>query len=82
MTGSSRKVSSPQPSPLQVGFHVDSVNFAGGVNEAGGNPPPTKEEFASQKTQTILFLYTFRKYMRWPLIALNGLFILLELLVG
>jgi hypothetical protein len=30
----------------------------------------------------ILFLYTFRKYMRWPLIALNTFFILMELLVG
>jgi hypothetical protein len=52
-----------------------------GVNENGGSPPPN-EEFTSSKTQTKLFVYTFRKYMRWPLIALNGLFILLELLVG
>jgi hypothetical protein len=36
----------------------------------------------SSKNQLILFIYTFRKYMRWPLIALNSFFILMELLMG
>jgi hypothetical protein len=36
----------------------------------------------SSKNQLILFIYTFKKYMRVPLIALNAFFIVLELLVG
>eukprot|EP00347_Sterkiella_histriomuscorum_P019582 403341080 len=39
-------------------------------------------QISNSKNQLILFLYSFRKYMRWPLIALNSFFILMELLFG
>jgi hypothetical protein len=65
---------------------MESMNLASGIQQP---IDPTQAQASSSgvhldssKNQLILFIYTFRKYMRWPLIALNSFFILLELLVG
>jgi hypothetical protein len=77
-----------------VGLHMESMNLLNGqtpntAEKSPANPfdpssqqPSTIEHLSSSKNQIILFLYTFRKYMRWPLIALNSFFILMELLLG
>jgi len=68
---------------IKVGLHVDTINLISQPSESNGmSPPAAHESFDSSKNQLILFIYTFRKYMRWPLIALNVFFILLELLFG
>lgn len=69
---------------------MEAMNLAmasavnGGAAQEGMAPNTTSTgmHLDSSKNQLILFIYTFRKYMRWPLIALNAFFILLELLMG
>jgi hypothetical protein len=72
---------------LIVGLHMESMNLA--ANGMQQQIDPTQAQASSSgvhldssKNQLILFIYTFRRYMRWPLIALNTFFIMLELLVG
>jgi hypothetical protein len=80
------KKSMPFPTPITfvVGLHFESLNLVNNTSKDASisTADTINQGLGGQRNQTILFLHTFRKFMTWPLVALNIFFILLELLVG
>ena len=47
-----------------VGLHVDAMSLGGPSGDEKGHPVTAESQLGNQKNQLIIFLYTFRKYMR------------------